>query len=101
MTMHLAYATIRTPNTLLAQHEAIQARAYHPAGEHIAVSAAEALLTPLHRWQRMVAHAGSQVALEEKGRTLTYAEFNAQANRLAQALLACNLAHDVAVSMLF
>jgi hypothetical protein len=97
MTIHLANNSVfndsllnnseLAADTLLAQQPAIRARAYHPQGQHIAVSAEEALLTPLHRWQRMVAHAGNQIALEGEGHTLTYAALNAQANRLAHSLL--------------
>jgi hypothetical protein len=83
------------------QFGAIRARNFHPTGEHIPITSAEQALTLLHRWTRMVEQCGSNLALEESHRTLTYSEFNTLANRIAHAILARHLSNDAPIALLF
>lgn len=88
------------PGDLVARHAEIAAHTLHPTGEHVPVTEAEAALTPLHRWQRMVAIFGENDALAEGERTLTYAALNVQANRLAHAIIARDLPRDKPIALL-
>ena len=101
MTFSLTHDYLVADRDLYARHLEIGNRALHPTGEHTPVAESERRLTPLHRWERMVQEVGSNVALEEEGRTLTYVEVNAQANRLAHAILAHNVHRELPVAMLF
>ena len=100
MTVSSTYGALGQHSDLLARHAEIGARAHHPRGGHVPITEAEVRLTPLHRWQRMVAMFGENVALAARGDALSYADLNAQANRLAHAILARDLPPEVPVALL-
>ncbi len=91
---HARTQNSRTQNSQSSKH-------HHPTGEHIPITSAEIELSPLHRWQQMVDRFGTNAALEEGDRIVTYAEFNTLANRIAHAILARNVPNDLPVALLF
>ena len=92
---------VRRAEQVYATRMAEGAQLFAPGGTSIPFAATTRDQTLLHRWEVMVERYGTRPALEEASRTLTYAEVNVMANRIAHALLARHLPQDVPVGLLF
>lgn len=101
MTLDIAPSTDRPVDDPMAQQAKIAAKSYHPTGEYLPITPAEAELSPLHRWEKIVARYPENTAIEEDDRVVNYAELNARMNRLAHAILAREIPKDVPVALLF
>jgi len=70
------------------EQQAIRAKCFHPSGSFVEFGRDEIEQSIPERFEKIVRNYPERIAVKEGGRIMTYAELNATANRLAQAILA-------------
>src|SRR5215831_9584268 len=72
---------------LLAEQEAIRDKCFHPSGTFVEFPIEDVETSIPTRFEKIVAQYPGRIAIKTKDKSLTYAELNEAANRIAHAIL--------------
>jgi non-ribosomal peptide synthetase component F len=75
-------------SNLPPEQTAIQAKCFHPSGEFTEFPKTEIEQSIQERFEKMVRESPNRIAVKARDQSLTYAELNSKANRLAHTILA-------------
>jgi amino acid adenylation domain-containing protein len=87
-------------SNLPPEQAAIQAKCFHPSGEFAEFPKAEIEQSIPERFDKMVRQSPNRIAVKARDQSLTYAELNSKANRLAHTILARRGAGEEPIALL-
>jgi non-ribosomal peptide synthetase component F len=70
------------------EQEAIRAKCFHPSGTFVEFKEKEIEQSIPERFEKMVRQFPNRIAVKARDQSVTYAELNAMANRLARTIVA-------------